>query len=918
MKVLKSIYTNKWVRISVLIAVLGVAIFGAVRYYLSYREQSKNALDFLPSNVFSLVQVNNMFDFQELIVKNDIWLDFEVLFSANDIRKRFLLIDSLVSEKKEIYDIWYANQLYISSHFIKEGVFETILLKQLPHPSYEKTVLDFFNSHAFRFDETETINGKTKLFQIALDSTQMNLYLSVKDGVVLMSVSKQLISNAIAASEMKNPIYDDESFMQLMETCGKSSPANMFINNQFLYRYAISVLSEDILQDIHFLNYFAQWSTFDINISKEKISFNGFTATNRDKTQWLDIFERSSRQKTTLVDNVPVGVSSFLWFGFDNYMQFRDNLSAMSQRTGKLNFDDMLQSLEHRTGVRNLKDLIFPYIDNQLLLFSLPRKQFSDKSDNFGLIRITNERQVEQNLIEISKLAAQKARTTLDTSSYRGYKIIRVPADYFFFDLFGNIFRHIDQTYVTIYQNSIVVGASKQGVTDYLNTMIAGRNITKNPFYLEFSKQLSSDANIFLYCSPRALQKRIPALLDERYSEMIEENVQELQNIESVGVQFSQSGRFFLSNISIYRNTEIYDVVEEGWEIKIEAPIAAGPWFVKGIDEQAPNIVMFDAFNQMYLLTDKGDVLWKLPIPEKPISRVFSVDTYKNGKFQYVFNSENNMFLIDRFGRHVASYPIKLPQKAATPINVFDYEKSREYRLVFAGIDNIIYNFNIKGETPKGWENTKISSALNDSIRHIVVANTDVIIMKYGNKNLYGISRRGQKLFELKDIELNDYSMLYVGPPQCKCILTTTKDGQIVEIGLDGKYTLKTIGAFSSGHVFLYQDITGDKNSEYIFIDKGKLTALNNLGEQILELDIANDVGRKAYYIEQTPYGPLLLVFASDGKKYYLINKDGLIANQENQLSENMADFYYIKKSNKLYIISASENTLVFNVIQKD
>jgi len=918
MKVLKSIFTNKWVRMSVLIAVLLVVIFAAVRYYLSYREQSKNALDFLPSNVFSLVQVNNMLDFQELIVNNDIWLDFEELFSANDIRKRFILIDSLVSEKKEIYDIWYANQLYISSHFIREGVFETILLKQLPHPSYEKAVHDFFNSHAFRIDETETIDGKTKLFQIAIDSIQKNFYLSVKDGVMLMSVSKQLISNAIAASEIKNPIYDDGLFMQLKETCGKNSPANIFINSQFLYRYAFALLSEDVMQEIDFLNYIAQWSTFDINASKGKLSFTGFTATQEDNNQFLDVFRTCSRQRTDLVENVPMGASFFVWFGFDNLEKFRENMSTLSKKSGQLNYDEMLNSLGQRIGIANIQEYIFPFIDNQMLMFSIPRMQFSDKYDNFGVIRITNEQKVEHQLLEISKLAARKMNSVIDTSTYRGHKIIYIPADYFFFDLFGNLFRPIDKTYVTIYQNSMVFGTSKQGITDYLNTLIAGRSITRNPFYQEFSQQLSSEANVFLYCSPRALQKRIPNFFQGKSSNIIQENIHELKNIEAVGVQFSQSSRHFLSNISFYRNTEIFDVVSEGWEIKIEAPIAAGPWFVKGLDEQSPNIVMFDAFNQMYLLTDRGDVLWKLPIPEKPISRVFSVDAYKNGKFQYVFNSENNMFLIDRFGRHVASYPIKLPQKAATPINVFDYEKSRDYRLVFAGIDNIIYNFNIKGETPKGWENPKISSSLNDSIRHLVVGNSDVIIMKYGNKNLYGISRRGQKLFDLKDIELNDYSMLYVGPPQCKCILTTTQDGQLVEIGLDGRYAFKTIGSFSSGHVFLYQDITGDKNSEYIFIDKGKLTALNSLGEQVLELEIANDVGRKAYYIGQTPYGPILLVFASDGKKYYLINKDGLITNKENQLSENMADFYYNKKSNKLYVISSYEKTLIFNVVEKE
>ena len=272
----KNFIQNKWTKISLIAIIIVLLLFFGIRYYLSCREQSKDPLNFLPSNVFTLIKVNDFSNFQSLLIQNEAWLDFENLFSGDNIRRELKIVDSVLSQNKDIHNLWHSNQLFISSHFVREGEFETLFLLQLPHPSHENKVINFLSSNIFLFEQEASKNSKDNIFKFSFDSIQEPYYLSVKNGVVIFSHSKQLTESALSMSETQNNIFKDTFFMKLFETCGKDSPANIFVNNQFLYRFAHSVLSEKVLQELAFLNYFAQWSTFDINANGDKINFTRF------------------------------------------------------------------------------------------------------------------------------------------------------------------------------------------------------------------------------------------------------------------------------------------------------------------------------------------------------------------------------------------------------------------------------------------------------------------------------------------------------------------------------------------------------------------------------------------------------------------------------------------------------------------
>ena len=60
---------------------------------------------------------------------------------------------------------------------------------------------------------------------------------------------------------------------------------------------------------------------------------------------------------------------------------------------------------------------------------------------------------------------------------------------------------------------------------------------------------------------------------------------------------------------------------------------------------------------------------------------VSQIDYYKNGKLQLLFNTENQLYMIDRLGNFVTNYPIDLPTTTHLSHALFDYDNNKKYRI---------------------------------------------------------------------------------------------------------------------------------------------------------------------------------------------------------------------------------------------
>ena len=136
---------------------------------------------------------------------------------------------------------------------------------------------------------------------------------------------------------------------------------------------------------------------------------------------------------------------------------------------------------------------------------------------------------------------------------------------------------------------------------------------------------------------------------------------------------------------------------------------------------------------------------------EKVMGRVYGVDAMKNGKSQYLFNTRGDIYIVDRNGKNLYSYPVHIPSKATAPVALFDYEQNRNYRIVIPCGDNKIRAYNIGGKALGDWKAPEVSAEVKCPLQYVKVEDKDYIIAVDDKGKVYAFDRKGKSRTDYKN-----------------------------------------------------------------------------------------------------------------------------------------------------------------------
>ena len=188
------------------------------------------------------------------------------------------------------------------------------------------------------------------------------------------------------------------------------------------------------------------------------------------------------------------------------------------------------------------------------------------------------------------------------------------------------------------------------------------------------------------------------------------------------------------------------------------------------------------------MISNQGVVRWKKKISAPILGDVKQIDLFKNGRLQMVFNTENRLYILDRFGRDVGAFPLKFKDEISQPLAVFDYDKNRNYRfLVTQGSDLLMYDG--KGKLVKGF-NYKSKSKIKTSPKHMRFKSKDYIVFLEGNQ-LQILNRRGQTRIKVKELINFSNQEIYFYKNQFS---TLNSKGDLVQIDEKGRVSFQSMG----------------------------------------------------------------------------------------------------------------------------
>jgi len=504
-----------------------------------------------------------------------------------------------------------------------------------------------------------------------------------------------------------------------------------------------------------------------------------------------------------------------------------------------------------------------------------------------------------------------------DVDAKTRYKIYKMPVKKITEKLFGNMFSDVITDYYTFIDNYLVFGRSKASLEKIISSFESDNTLTNNFDFNDFENNMASKSNFYFYSNISGSIPLFSRFINEKISRVLNSKISFFNNYKAVGIQFSSSRNLFYNNICI--KTSITESTKPGtkWETPLEDNVIIKPKLTNNHITGEKDIFIQDKSNYIYLIDNKGKILFKHSLDEKIMSEIYQIDYYKNGKLQFLFNTKNKIHLFDINGKYVDNYPINLNSPCTNGMALFDYDNNKNYRIFVANENKKVSVFNKSGEVVKGWIFNQTESEVNFPVQHIRINNKDYIVFS-DQMNIYILDRRGETRVNLQEsfpLSLNNPVRFYRGNSnRSPCLVSTDNKGAIRFIDFNGKIEELELSDFSPEHYFEFSDIDGDSKLEYIFLDGRDLEVYKK------ESRVFSHNFRKKINIRPGIYrfnGNKIGISSRAENKIYLFNSNGTLYNGFPLSGYSQFSIGSINKNNQLNLFVGGNNEMLYNYIVK-
>ncbi len=896
----------------ILTSILIILLILTYVFYLRIKQHTYPPIKAIPENASFILKVNNANKLlSNLSGSNNMWKEISKIKSFKKLNKQIHFLDSITSKNNNISEIVKNHNIYISAHTTQDEKIVFLYLIQLPN-LYQKLFIHKFIKNIFKNKCTINslnYNNKTNINYVIIPEKDKIFSYSIYKGVFIGSYNANLVKKSIDQLNSKTSINNDIAFKKVYLTEGKKVKANIYINFKYFYKILSNYALKKHIKNIYLLSDFAQWSELDLNLKKDKLFLNGYTVASDTNKLFLNLFRNQPFHKNKLISIFPYNTCFFIDFDFEDFNNLYKNYKSFLTKNSRIKqYKQKIKSLNKKYD-KNIEKTILPCIGNEIALIITKTNSLNIKDNTFAVFQTKNIKKTKNSLNKLSK----KTKTI-----YYGYTIKHIDIPYLMPLFFGPLFNKLETNYYTNIDEYIIFANSVSSLKDFINNYKSGYILDKNKFYKNFSENTFDKSNIYLYYNFRNSFNMYKEFLNKDFAFQVDSNFEKIKKFDALSIQFSLSNKQFYTNLYLKYNPFYKDQSKSIWQTSLDANIYGKPYFVKNHRNKKLMIIVFDNKRNMYLINNLAKIKWKIPIKENVKSKIYQVDYYKNGKIQYLFNTENYLYLIDINGNNVANYPIKLKTKANNGISVFDYNKNKDYRILIAENDNKIYNYNIKGKLVKGWKIPKVKAKVTVTIQHLFANNKDYIIIPENNGNVIITDRRGRtKIKIIKSFTNSLNSNFYVNKTNSKgCLLTTDKNGKIIYISKKGKISSTIFNKFSENHYFIYADFDNNNSKDFIYLDKNKLYVYNKFKKLIYYYEFKTPIKSKPIFKHINSKEKIIGVVSKETKRIYLFNHNGLIRTSTNFVGETPFIIGRLNNKKQLNLITGSGETLYNYLIE--
>jgi|WetSurMetagenome_2_1015567.scaffolds.fasta_scaffold25512_2 hypothetical protein len=649
-----------------------------------------------------------------------------------------------------------------------------------------------------------------------------NIYLTATSGIIIVSPSEMLIENALNNKNSGTDIRLQQGFSKLSGAFSGEHD-NIYILFRNLPRFLNGVVNTP---EISNLSGVAIAAGGEIDEKEGGLFISGFMATSG-----------SGSGADKIKDIVPVtpGVQEVLPASTRSFTTVMKELLLSGEPVtdpSSITATDIALSLKQFT-------------ENEVTMANI---ETSAGNSNIALIRLNNKAQAEETLL--TKITGKYKSMGFDKSNFMAVakgrdgediNIYRMPFTGVASMLAQGQKLSFDDNWALFCKSYLIFAPSPEVLVDILNASLLEKTLINEQSYREVEKSLPTKSSFLFYASSDAITEMAGKVLSPEVAKKFKTDA--LSGISAMGLSLTPSNGMIYTSLSVafpeelqlpasalkdssIKSTDSSTTINSGsllWKANLSAPPAIKPFIFINHNNNAKEIFIQDTSNNIYLITASGKILWKTQIRERIRGDVFMIDYYVNGKNQLLFAGKDYLHIIDRNGSYIDRFPVRLKSPASNTLTVLDYESNKDYRLFIAGEDKKIYAYDRSGTKVKGWVPFITPEKVTAPIKYFRTGGKDYIVA-VDSKSIYILDRKGGKRVSLHQPVSTSVNTCMRLTRDSRLVFAG-KDGQINFLSFSGEDEKKKAGDFSPEAFFDYTDIDKDGNDEYLYYDKGVLSA---------------------------------------------------------------------------------------------
>ncbi|MEN8137496.1 MAG: DUF3352 domain-containing protein [Bacteroidota bacterium] len=800
-----------------------------------------NRVKGVPKNAVLLFESDNIGEALNNLEENSLWSVIEKEESIKLIATQLRSLSQYLNKNNiEVLD----KKAVFSLHNVGVKSFDYLILLKQSDISPE----DFskFDPHK----KSSKIYDSANIVEYSLPVLSSPLYVSNYQGLLIISRNIILLENSIRQLNSKESLMDNSNFSSIYKSINNKEDFNLLIN---IPKLRVVDKFADNIDFVKWTTNFSDWMELDISPDADEIFCSGITSTNDSIGNFLGIFSNQKAQRITVDELLPSGTAFSVVYGFENFSQYYRRYQDYLQKHGELKKFELNQQ-KHQIKRAKLFDT---WIDNQIGFAAL---RSDNKAINYNDLVLIKSKE--------ASLAKEALKLISDKSilNFRGFTIHKTVKKEIFKDYLGESFRNLQAPYYTIIDDVVILSDNRKNIQNIISDYIDGRNMESYHHFKNLKEDLAYKSNIIFYFKNPDFSEFLTAIFPD-LKPLISDNIKELSKYKSGAFQFTYENGNAYTNILARQSYEVENEVKPIWELEFDKDLYPEISTLQNHYNNNKEIAVQDKNNILYLISTSGKILWSKQLDSKILGKIQQVDLYKNRKLQMAFNTEANLYILDRNGKNIDNFPKKLPWKSSAPIGIFDYSKSRNYRFVVP-MGKQIRMYDNKGKTISGFKFKKSSSTINKAPQHFRVKGKDYIVLSTASGKIYVLDRRGSNRINVKNnypLGVNKFYLIEESSLSKSRIITNTKKGELLSIFFNSVVDISKIDKFDSETFYI------KKGDQTVSLSKNIVKWSNKSSTEIFEIEDNNFSEPKVFSWNKIHY---LVVGSVSSNKVYLFDSN--------------------------------------------